>query len=183
VSESLLVQAEAAAQREGSEIEFLQGELARRQAELSRLQLIIAFLRAFPTCSPADLEGAAQILRRLSEQSSEQSPIPAAVPHTNGAPANGALATGNDLTGKTISEAAAVILGEHPDRPMHYARVARIALQRGYRATRSDSSEETVVRSFRQIMQRDANKSGSNILGLGQGMYTYSLEDEEEVGD
>ena len=116
-------------------IESLEEMIAQRREQLNKLEDALATIR--------DVFGSSQGL------------LPAHLDTGLATASAAALASGrHDLTGKTIREAAHVILTE-AEVPLDPREVAKKALARGYRAPRADANFATTVKSFSDIMRTD----------------------------
>jgi hypothetical protein len=85
-----------------------------------------------------------------------------------------------DLTGKTMVEAAIQILAENSGGPLHYTRIADLALERGYTSGRNTNSS-TLRISFGQVLRRESAKDDCPLLRAGDGSYMVVVDRDQEA--
>jgi HB1, ASXL, restriction endonuclease HTH domain len=123
-----------------------------------------------------DLETALKVLKRLADDEDDDEEEDDRRQPDNKAPEKRGFippkpAT-SELAGKTIMEAAMMVLSEHPRRPMHFREIATDAIRRGYQSGR-DTDGETVITSFGQTLRREAYREGNPIVAHGGGRFSY----------
>jgi HB1, ASXL, restriction endonuclease HTH domain len=134
-------------------VQQVEAEIAKKQAEL------------------AELEAALRVLLRLSGSGEKSGYIQGSVPLSNNV-------VRSSLAGRTIIQAAEIVLREHKNQPMHFRAIAQEALKRGYtgRATGDrDSVEHRTAQSFWASMYRS-----ENFQQTGKGY--FKLAEDKESG-
>src|SRR5262249_29960882 len=86
----------------------------------------------------------------------------------------------SSLARLTVVQAAVRIMREHPERPMHYEELAKIANSRGYSSFRSNSME-TLSNTFRELLRREAQKPDSLIRRVRPGY--FRLAEVQDIDD
>jgi hypothetical protein len=151
-----------------SVVAILEAQIARHRATVEHKESELADARKVLV----DRETALRVVLELDDSTTETVDPEATTPPTEVAPhSNGEVTTGT-LAGKTIMECVRTILLEHHNQPLHYRRIAEVALSRGYTSQHQNGDRKRVNKAFWDMMMKHCKPGRPNrsleFLGKGE---------------